>query len=40
MVPNIEQNERVCHQLRVVAVDDEPFNLELIKALSAKIYLY
>lgn len=28
----------VCHQLRVVAVDDEPFNLELIKAISSKIY--
>ncbi len=26
------------HRLSVVAVDDEPFNLELLKALSTKIY--
>jgi response regulator RpfG family c-di-GMP phosphodiesterase len=34
----MDQEHIVCHQLLVVAVDDEPFNLELIKALSLNIY--
>lgn len=31
-------NTQTSHRLNVVAVDDEPFNLELLKALSAMIY--
>ena len=38
MVSKMDLNKRMSHQLLVVAVDDEPFNLELIKALSVKIY--
>lgn len=35
----MELSKSVCNKLSVIAVDDEPFNLELIKAISSKLYL-
>lgn len=38
MVSKIDFSTEASHRLNVVAVDDEPFNLDLLKALSTKIY--
>jgi len=38
MVSNMSLNIETSHRLNVVAVDDELFNLELLKALSTMIY--
>jgi len=37
-MPKAKVVDSIDHNLHVVAVDDEPFNLELLKAISSKVY--
>ncbi len=38
MLSNVTVNHEMARHLNVIAVDDEPFNLQLLKAISTKIY--